>query len=300
MQRRTLILVLMGTSALTWAGGPIITSDGPGTGGHRDIVISNGPADVSAILKPVIIITDGSPAYLQQAKQAKHGGLMISDGPGMETAETSTLAPMVPMQDPPPAFPAQIKTPAPVARSLPALQHTAAPREKSPFYVYSDKQSSGNHFFASGWMGDFGDLRLDENFREKPHSGNTCIKISYSAEGSQGAGWAGIYWQFSAGNWGNRPGGYDLSGYRRLTFWARGAKGNEVISEFKMGGISGENSDSASASTGSIVLSKEWQKYTLGLSSQNLSHVIGGFCWTASRQDNPNGATFYLDDIRYE
>lgn len=31
----------------------------------------------------------------------------------------------------------------------------------------------------------------------------------------------------------------------------------------------------------------------------DLSHLIGGFFWAASKDDNPNGATFYLDDIKY-
>ena len=44
----------------------------------------------------------------------------------------------------------------------------------------------------------------------------------------------------------------------------------------------------------------EWKKYTIDLADKNLSHIVGGFCWSASRDDNPNGFVIYLDEIRYE
>jgi len=46
------------------------------------------------------------------------------------------------------------------------------------FPVYTDVSSSDNHFIPSGWMGDYSDVSLNENWRENPHSGETCkIKI---------------------------------------------------------------------------------------------------------------------------
>ena len=33
---------------------------------------------------------------------------------------------------------------------------------KDPFYIYKEFHSRDNHFAPSGWMGDYGDLRLDE------------------------------------------------------------------------------------------------------------------------------------------
>ena len=133
------------------------------------------------------------------------------------------------------------------------------------FYVYSDKRKSGNHFIPSGWMGDYSDIQFNDASTENPHSGDTCIKITYSPRSLQASGWAGMYWQTPANNWGDKVGGFDLTGKKRLTFWARGARGGEVIAEFKMGGIGGQNGDSDSISTGSIALSKEWRKYTIEL-----------------------------------
>ena len=171
---------------------------------------------------------------------------------------------------------------------------------KGTFYVYADKGARVNHFAPSGWMGDYGDIKIDDGWKDNPADGLTCIKVSYSAHGTQGANWAGVYWQHPANNWGDKPGGFDLSNMKKLSFWARGDKGGEKIAEFKVGGITGEHGDSDSASIGPVVLTKDWKKYTIDLSDKNLSHVVGGFCWSANRDDNPHGFTIYLDEIRYE
>ena len=174
------------------------------------------------------------------------------------------------------------------------------PNAQGFFYIYADKASKDNHFVPSGWMGDYGDIKIDDASKEKPHSAPTCFKITYNGHAAQGANWAGIFWQTPANNWGEKPGGFDLTRYKKLTFWARGAKGGEKIAEFKVGGITGEHGDSDSASIGPIALTSQWKKYTIGLADKNLSHIVGGFAWSASRDDNPNGFVIYLDDIRFE
>ena len=46
--------------------------------------------------------------------------------------------------------------------------------------------------------------------------------------------WGGVYWQNKPDNWGHRPGNdYSGEGFTKITFWARGEKGNEVV-EFKV------------------------------------------------------------------
>ena len=131
------------------------------------------------------------------------------------------------------------------AKEKPAAGGSTA---KGVFYVYSDKGARVNHFAPSGWMGDYGDIKIDDGSLEDPADGKTCIKVSYNGKAAQGANWAGIYWQHPANNWGDKPGGFDLSNMKRLTFWARGAQGGEKISEFKVGGITGEHGDSDSGS----------------------------------------------------
>jgi len=175
----------------------------------------------------------------------------------------------------------------------------AATKAKT-FNVYTDKTDRTNHYIPSGWMGDYGDINIKDNWRENPRSGTSCLKITYSAKGSQGAGWAGVYWQNPANNWGKRPGGFDLTGARRLTFWARGAQGGEYLDKFGMGGISGEYPDTDSSETYDVELTTEWQQFTVDLTDRDLSHIVGGFFWAANGTDNPDGMEFYLDDIVYE
>jgi hypothetical protein len=169
-----------------------------------------------------------------------------------------------------------------------------------PFAVYVDNNSKMNHFAPSGWMGDYGDIKINLVETSDTRSGASCIKVVYSAKMTQGAGWMGIYWQQPANNWGERKDGYNLTGAKRLSFWARGDKGGEKIAEFKMGGITGSFPDSDSASIGPITLTKKWVHYTIDLKDKDLSNVIGGFCFSASKDDNPDGFIIYLDDIIYE
>jgi len=169
-----------------------------------------------------------------------------------------------------------------------------------PFYVYADRSSSANHFIPSGFMGDYSDIKYDGGYKEDPYLGNTCIKITYSGKATQGARWAGMYWQNPANNWGTVDAGYDLSRATKLTFWARGDKGDERIEEFKVGGIMGEFSDSDTATIGPVVLNKEWTQYTIDLKGKDMSYIFGGLCWATNLDVDPEGAIFYLDEIKYE
>ena len=169
-----------------------------------------------------------------------------------------------------------------------------------PFPVYSDGRSPDNHYIPSGYMGDYSDITMDQASFDDPYSGTTSIKVVYKTDVSQGARWAGVYWQNPANNWGDRQGGYDLTGATKLTFWARGENGGERIEEFKIGGLTGTYADSDIAGIGPVLLTAEWKQYEIDLRGKDISYISGGFCWATNLDVNPGGATFYLDDIRYE
>jgi len=133
-----------------------------------------------------------------------------------------------------------------------------------------------------------------------PINSTATIKVTYRPNVSQGARWAGMYWQNPPNNWGEKKGGFDLTGAKKLTFWARGENGGERIEEVKMGGINGTYPDSDIASAGPIILTRDWQQYSIDLLGKDLSYISGGFVWATNLDVNPNGCTFYLDDIRYE
>ena len=167
------------------------------------------------------------------------------------------------------------------------------------FFVYIDEDDSKNHYTPSGWVGDYDAIRREES-EENSHSGSTCLKFTYTAKTSQGAGWAGVYWQSPVNNWGEVKGGYDLRGAQKITFWAKGEEGGEIINRFGIGGIGGNYPDSATREIGPIYLKKEWKQYKIDLSGLNLSCVSGGFYWMTDKQSCPEGIVFYLDDIKYE
>ena len=188
-----------------------------------------------------------------------------------------------------------------------------------PFYVYNDAESGGNNFFPTGYMGDSSSFKVDTYCRELVYKGKSCVKVTYNVDANQTHGWIGLYWQYPPNNWANIPKAYDLTGATKLTFWARGEHGGEVISKFQVGGITGEYRDSGVVSIGPVILSKKWKKYTIELKNMDnplivgyedkqcwpfmhpLTRVIGGFCWATSLKANNNkGITFYLDEIRFE
>jgi hypothetical protein len=181
-----------------------------------------------------------------------------------------------------------------------AMKAEGKKQESMPFYVYADRSSMNNHFIPSGWMGDYGDVKYEGASKEDPYLGDTCIKITYNGKATQGARWAGMYWQNPPNNWGTVDKGFDLSKATKVTFWARGAKGGERIEEFKIGGIMGEFSDSDSSAIGPVILNKDWTQYTIDLKGKDMSYIIGGFCWSTNIDVNPDGATFYLDELKYE
>jgi hypothetical protein len=188
--------------------------------------------------------------------------------------------------------------------SIPAESSRETQEQTSfkPFVVYKDKGSQ-NRFTPSGYMPNGECLKMEDAYTQMCHEGKTCIKINYAIECSKkGRNWAGIYWLNPPDNWGDRKGGYNLTGAERLTFWARGEKGGERIEEFKMGGVGRgmDYPDSDNAFIGPVILTKEWKEYTIDLRGKDLSYISGGFAWVSNTDANPEDCIFYLDVIAFK
>ena len=82
----------------------------------------------------------------------------------------------------------------------------------------------------------------------------------------------------------------------RLTFWARGDKGGEII-EFKIGG---GDALPKSVRSRKATLESDWRQYEIDLTGLDLTNASGLFIWAAADQENPRGAVFYLDSILFE
>jgi len=175
----------------------------------------------------------------------------------------------------------------------------STPKASLPFVVYSNGGSRENHFVASGFTGDYGAIRMADKCSESPQAGESCLKFTYTGQAPQKMRWAGVFFQNPANNWGTANGGYDLSGAKKLKFFARGDKGGESV-EFKMGGVNGAYTDSDAATTGPLTLTREWKQYEIPLDRLDLSYIFSGFAWIAEAEKNPDGFVIYIDEIVYE
>ena len=178
------------------------------------------------------------------------------------------------------------------------LQDESVPAGKSatlPFYIYENQSSQTNHFIPSGWMGKASVIKMNLGWTENPHSAPTCLQFQFTAD----AEWGGIIWQDPADDWGDRDGGWNLTGAKKLVFWARGEQGGESVS-FKFGVLGRDKKyfDSTSGELEGLTLTKDWKEYTIDLTNQNLARIKTGFGWSLAAQGHP--VMFYLDDIRFE
>lgn len=189
-----------------------------------------------------------------------------------------------------------------IASAEDAPKFTYIKPETPEFYIYKDNASKDNHYIPSGWMGSYQSLKMNLRSTENPQSGVSCIQFTYDIDKDPVTAWIGVYWQTPPQNWGNMRGGFNLSNYKKLTFWARGGEGNEAIESFGAGGITGQeyDGDSTQVSTDRIILTKDWKKYEIDLKGEDMSHIIGGFFFSVSAEYNTKDVVFYLDDIRYE
>ncbi len=182
---------------------------------------------------------------------------------------------------------------------------------KPPFFVYSDAGSPQNHFQPSSLLGDRGDISVDQAWGLNPKSGDTCIKLRYGAQGigpndcsyAPPCKWGALAWRHPPGNkgidskWAGR--GFDLSGYRRLSFWARADSDCRI--KFAVGGLDATYGDSLTYPRSIVAeLGREWREFAVNLRGADLHHIITGFSWETNWDTNPDGATFYIDEIRFE
>jgi Glycosyl hydrolases family 2, TIM barrel domain len=163
-----------------------------------------------------------------------------------------------------------------------------------PLTVYSEAAEPSG-YTPSGWMGDTKAIQLDPAWADRPQSGKTCLRCKFNAN----KGWGGVAWQNPPNDWGDRAGGYDLTRAKKLSFFARGEQGGEIVSfEF---GIIPRNKRFADTGKGrleKVVLGKEWQRYEIPIANQDLTRIKTGFVWTVAGRGQP--VVFYLDNILWE
>jgi len=188
------------------------------------------------------------------------------------------------------------ETAAPAAAAPAAPVGPVGEKVSLPHTVYGNCEDEGSQMFIpAGWMGSTDAIEFDDCWRENVHSGESCIKVTFTDP----RGWGGIVWQNPANNWGDEEGGVDLSGAKQLSFWARGDKGGEMV-EFKMGIIPRNKPfyDTGKASLGRVKLDSAWKQFVIPLEGKNLNRIVTGFVFAVKGKSDP--VVFYIDDIVYE
>lgn len=170
---------------------------------------------------------------------------------------------------------------------------SAAKKAVLPLTLYAES-GGAQPYIPSGYMGTTAAIKMDPACTVNPHSGRTCLQVDYTYIDN----WGGVVWQDPVNDWGDKPGGYDLTGAKTLSFWARGDQGGEVVTF--LFGLLGSDKTYPDSGTGKVeaTLTKDWKQYTISLANTDLSQIKTGFAWTLAAKGIP--VRFYLDDIQYQ
>ena len=172
------------------------------------------------------------------------------------------------------------------------------------FFIYSDI-AANIIFTPTGYIGDRDSIIMDPTCTHTPCSPPTCLHVTYQKPAEESLGFAGVHWLNPAANWGQdsrlKFAGMDVSNSGRVTFHARADR--DCLVHFQVGGVRAPYGDSlAEGARIQLHLDSTWRPYTIALPADKskLNHIISAFMWRASIKDNPDGVSFYLDDIKYE
>ena len=61
-----------------------------------------------------------------------------------------------------------------------AMAEDKAANTAKEFVVFLDKNAKDNHYIPSGWMGDYGDIKMNDQSAENPHSGAWGVPFTKS------------------------------------------------------------------------------------------------------------------------
>jgi hypothetical protein len=179
-------------------------------------------------------------------------------------------------------------------------------------------------YIPSGWEGDMSGLTMPNDptcsgNRSSPSALGNCHPVTYQplAAGVGVQGWAGVLWQHPLNNWGTAAGYAIPAGATKVSFWARGQLGGEIVSFLVGFAVTPTTAapcfDHVSASLSNQVLTTAWTHYTIPLGGQSYAPgviVPFGFVLAAAGQPaHDAGAgdaaaaapvSFFVDDIEWQ
>ena len=161
-------------------------------------------------------------------------------------------------------------------------------------------------YAPSGWQGETSAITVVSVNTDNLRTGdadNKNIKWTYTANSL--STWAGVAWQHPENNWGTAP-GRKVTGATKVTVWAKGAVGGEIIdmssgnSTYLTPPDPGKYKDTYYVQY-TATLTTEWQKIELPIpEAADLSSVLIPFIWVVAAPTDKSATTFYIDDIRFE
>jgi hypothetical protein len=140
-------------------------------------------------------------------------------------------------------------------------------------------------------------LNVDTAFGGPTQNGDYCAKVVYDRNIESEAS---LYITATGDNKRGPNIGLNLAGAKQLVFYARGEDGNEKVTfgyGFEPNNIG--FADSSYPRKMEVLLKNYWQRYEYNIEDKNLSHINALFMFNVEKQYNPQGATFYIDNITY-
>ncbi|WP_178987880.1 glycoside hydrolase family 2 TIM barrel-domain containing protein [Winogradskyella schleiferi] len=166
------------------------------------------------------------------------------------------------------------------------------PKVTLPFYVYKDGED--DPFTASAFMGNYKVMNVDTQYKGDVYSGKAALKISYNQEYD----WYGLGLVNPANDWGDILGGYNISGAKKFSFWAKANKKN-VTATFGFGLIGNDKPfpDTAKKSK-EIKLTTKWKKYAINIKNLDLTCIRSGF--TIFSSSYGSSQIILIDNVVFE
>ncbi|MEZ4886200.1 MAG: glycoside hydrolase family 2 TIM barrel-domain containing protein [Chitinophagales bacterium] len=167
-----------------------------------------------------------------------------------------------------------------------------AAKTNLPFYVY--QEGFDMPYVPSGYMGNIDHIEVDLHSQSDVHAGKYGLKIAYTASDN----WYGVGFVDPANDWGDILGGYDISGAKTFSFWAK-ANDTNVKATIGFGLIDKDKPfpDTAKKSK-EIVLTTEWKQYSINIKKLDLTCIRSGLVIFSSSNGFPH--EIYLDDVVFE